>query len=108
VTAFEKEYNEVPDQFDGEAYHGMAVLVQGIEKAKSIEVEPLRKAMEGMLHEGIKGKVLMRECDHQGEQRGYIVEVQKSDKYPFPTPMIEKIYPADQITPPCNKMTYDT
>jgi branched-chain amino acid transport system substrate-binding protein len=108
VAAFQKDRGEVPDQFAGEAYHGLAVLAQGIEKAKSIEAEPLRKAMSGMVHEGIKGKVVMRECDHQGEQRGYIVKVEKSDKYPHPTLAIEKIYPADQITPPCNKMTYDT
>lgn len=108
VAAFQEEFGEVPDQFDGEAYHGMAVLVQGIEKAKSIEADPLREAMSGMTHEGIKGKVVMRECDHQGEQRGYIVEVQKSDKYPHPIPAIKKIYPAEKITPPCNKMTYDT
>lgn len=108
VAAFQKEVGEVPDQFDGEAYHGLSVLAQGIEKAKSIEAEPLRNAMAGMVHEGIKGKVTMRECDHQGEQAGFIVQVAKTDKYPHPTLNILKTYPADQITPPCNKMTYDT
>ena len=108
VAAFQKEVGEVPDQFDGEAYHGLAVLAQGIEKAKSIEAEPLRNAMAGMVHDGIKGKVVMRECDHQGEQAGFIVQVAKTDKYPHPTLNILKTYPADQITPPCNKMTYDT
>lgn len=108
VAAFQKEYKEVPDQFDGEAYHGLAVLAQGIEKAKSVEADPLREAMSGMVHEGIKGKVEMRECDHQGEQRGFIVRVEKSDQYPHPIPAIESIYPAEKITPPCNKMTYDT
>ena len=108
VAAFEKEYGEVPDQFDGEAYHGMAVLAQGIEKAKSVEADPLREAMSGMVHDGIKGEVELRECDHQGEQRGFIVKVEKSDKYPHPIPAIESIYPAEKITPPCNKMTYDT
>ncbi|MBM3489945.1 MAG: branched-chain amino acid ABC transporter substrate-binding protein [Alphaproteobacteria bacterium] len=107
VAAFQKEHGEVPDQFDGEAYHGLAVLAQGIEKAKSIEAEPLRKAMEGMVHDGIKGKVTMRACDHQGEQRGYVVQVAKTDKLPHPTLNILKTYGADQITPPCNKMTYD-
>lgn len=108
VANFTKAVGEVPDQFDGEAYHGLAVLAQGIEKAKSIETEPLRKAMEGMVHDGIKGKVTMRACDHQGEQAGFVVQVAKSDKYPHPTLNILKTYPADQITPPCNKMTYDT
>ena len=108
VEAFFKEHGEVPDQFDGEAYHGMAVLAQGIEKAKSIEAEPLRTAMAGMTHDGIKGKVVLRECDHQGEQRGYIVRVEKPTQYPHPDLAIQKIYPAEQITPPCNKMTYDT
>lgn len=108
VEAFYKEYGEVPDQFDGEAYHGMAALAQGIEKAKSIEADALREAMSGMTHDGVKGKVVLRECDHQGEQRGFIVRVEKPTKYPHPDLAIQKIYPADQITPPCNKMTYDT
>jgi hypothetical protein len=34
--------------------------------------------------------------------------VAKSDKYPHPTLNILKTFPAEQITPPCNKMTYDT
>ena len=108
VDAYFKEYGEVPDQFEGEAYHGMAVLAQGIEKAKSIETDAVREAMSGMTHDGIKGKVVMRECDHQGEQRGFIVRVEKPTQYPHPDIAIQKIYPADQITPPCNKMTYDT
>lgn len=108
VEAFYKEYGEVPDQFEGEAYHGMAVLAQGIEKAKSTEADAVREALTGMVHDGIKGKVVMRECDHQGEQAGFIVRVEKPTKYPHPDIAIQKIYPADQITPPCNKMTYDT
>ena len=107
VAAFHKEHGEVPDQFDGEAYHGLAVLTQGIEAAKSIEAEPLRKAMEGMVHDGIKGKVTMRACDHQGEQQGHIVQVAKTDKYPHPTLNILKSFAADKITPGCNKMTFD-
>ena len=107
VAAYRKAMGDVPDQFEGEAYHGLVALAAGIEKAKSIEPEPLRKALSGLTIDSIKGKVTLRECDHQGEQQGYIVKVAKVEGYPTPVPDIMKIYPASSITPPCNKMTYD-
>ena len=107
VAAYKAEMGDVPDQFEGEAYHGLKVLAQGIEKAKSTEPEPLRAALEGLEHDGIKGKVVMRKCDHQGEQQGFVVRVVKAEGYTHAIPNIINTYPADQITPPCNKMTYD-
>lgn len=109
VANYLKEYNDVPDQFEGEAYHGLVALTAGIEKAKSIEVDPLRAALEDMEIDSIKGKVKLRKCDHQGEQQGYVVKVTKKDGYASApvVPDILKIYAGAQVTPPCNKMTYD-
>src|SRR5262249_15320565 len=107
VAAYKKEMGDVPDQFEGEAYHGLVALAAGIEKAKSIEPEPLRKALSGLTIDSIKGKVTLRECDHQGEQQGFVVQVTKVEGYAMPVPNILKLIEAKAVTPPCNKMTYD-
>ena len=107
VAAYRKEMGDVPDQFEGEAYHGLVVLAAAIEKAKSTEADAVRSAMEGLEVDSIKGKVTMRKCDHQGEQQGFVVQVAKTEDFVHPVPAILKTYPADKITPPCNKMTYD-
>lgn len=107
VAAFRETHGEVPDQFDGEAYHGMVALAQGIEKANSIEADALRAAMEDMTVDSIKGPVTLRKCDHQGTTRGFVVRVERSPDFPHPVPAILKTYPAEDVTPPCNKMTYD-
>jgi len=107
VAGYLKEYNDVPDQFEGEAYHGLVALVAGIEKAKSIEADALRVALEDMEIDSIKGKVKLRKCDHQGEQQGFVVKVTNKAGFKHAVPDILATFAADQVTPPCNKMTYD-
>lgn len=107
VELWKKEYGVVPDTFEGEQWQAMKVLAAGIEKAKSAEAEPLRAAMEGLEIESIKGKVLMRECDHQGVQQGFVVKVVQKEGFPHPVPDVIATFPGKRTTPPYNKMTYD-
>jgi branched-chain amino acid transport system substrate-binding protein len=57
--------------------------------------------------DSIKGRVVMRACDHQGAQQGFIVKVVKREGMAHPMPEVIATYPADRGTPPCKKMTYD-
>lgn len=107
VASYVKDMGDVPDQFEGEAYHGLVALVAGIEKAKSIEPEPLRAALEDLEIDSIKGKVKLRKCDHQGVQQGYMVKVAAKPGYSHPVPDILQIFASEKVTPPCNKMTFD-
>lgn len=107
VAMFKKEFNEVPDTFDGEVWQGMACLKAALEKAKNSDPDSLRAAMEGLSFDSIKGKVDMRKCDHQGVQQGFMVKVAASKEFPHPVPEVIATYPGDKVTPPCNKMTYD-
>jgi hypothetical protein len=50
----------------------------------------------------------MRQCDHQGENPGFVVKVAASSKYPEPIPEIVKIYPRETITPDCLSTSYRT
>jgi branched-chain amino acid transport system substrate-binding protein len=106
VKRFEAEVKDVPDTFDGEQYQALQVLFRAIEKAKSTETAALIKAMEGLEVTSVKGKVVMRECDHQGAQQGFVVKAVKRPGVAYPVPEVIKTYPADVITPPCRKSSY--
>ena len=97
----------VPDQFEGEQWQCMRVFEAGIVKAGGIEADKLRPALEDLTIDDIKGKVHMRKCDHQGVQQGFIVKAVKKEGYSHPVPEVIATLPAEQVTPPCNKMTYD-
>jgi branched-chain amino acid transport system substrate-binding protein len=107
VEAFLNEYkNEIPDWTDGEIYQALQVLFKAIEKADSTEPKKLVAAMEDLEVTSVKGPVLMRKCDHQGENQGFVVKVVQSDKFAEPVPEIVKIYPREMVTPDCRSSSY--
>jgi len=108
VAAWKKEYNVVPDVFEGEQWQACQILAAGIEKAGGIDVDKLRPALETVEIDGIKGKVTMRACDHQAVQQGFIVQVVRREGFTDPVPNLIATFPADQITPACRQMTYDS
>ncbi len=108
VAAWQKEYGTLPDTFEGEQWQAGLVLEEGIRKAGSIEADKLRPALETIEIDSIKGKVKMRACDHQGKQQGFMVRVEKRDGFKHPIPAVLATFPADQITPGCRMMTYDS
>jgi hypothetical protein len=57
--------------------------------------------MEGLEVTGVKGRVVMRECDHQGAQVGLVVRAAKRRGFAYAVPEVIKTYPADAVTPPC-------
>jgi len=109
VEAFQAEYkNEIPDWTDGEIYQALQILFAAMEKADSDEPMKLVAAMEGLEVTSVKGPVLMRKCDHQGENQGFVVKVAKNDKYAEPIPEIIKVYPRETITPDCRSSSYSS
>jgi branched-chain amino acid transport system substrate-binding protein len=106
TEAFLAEYKEIPDWTDGEMYQALQILFAAIEKADSIEADKIMPAMENLEVTSVKGPVLMRQCDHQGENQGFVVKVGASDKYAEPIPQIVKIYPRQAITPDCLSTSY--
>lgn len=108
VEDWKKEHEGlVPDQFEGEQWQCMRVFEAGITKAGGIDADKLRPALEDLVIDDIKGKVHMRKCDHQGVQQGFVVKAVKKEGYSHPVPEVIATLPADKVTPPCNKMTYD-
>ena len=76
--------------------------------AGSIEADKLRPALETVAIDSIKGHVAMRACDHQAEQQGFMVKVVRKEGFKDPIPELVATFPADQITPACRQMTYDS
>lgn len=106
TEAFLAEYKEIPDWTDGEMYQALMILFAAMEKAGSPETDKVVKAMEDLEVTSVKGPVLMRKCDHQGENQGFVVKVAASSKYPEPVAEIVKIYSREQITPDCLSTGY--
>jgi branched-chain amino acid transport system substrate-binding protein len=107
VSAFTDMYPEdYPDWTDGEMYQALQILFAAMEKADSTETNKLIDAMSGIEVTSVKGTILMRECDHQGENPGFVVKVSEDAAYPIPVPKVIKIYPREEITPDCRSTTY--
>ena len=107
VELFKKEYNTVPDTFEGEQWQGCEVIRAGIEKAGSDDTDALRTALTDLTVSSVKGDVHMRECDHQGVQQGFMVKVVESKEFPHPVPEVIATFPGEKTTPPCRQMTYN-
>jgi len=108
VADWKKEYSVVPDVFEGEQWQACQMLAAGIEKAGSIDADKLRPALETVEIDSIKGKVAMRACDHQAVQQGFMVKVVRKEGFADPIPELIATFPADQVTPACRQMTYDS
>ncbi len=107
VEAFGNEYkNEIPDWTDGEIYQALMILFAAMEKADSTEPMKLVAAMEDLEVTSVKGAILMRKCDHQGENQGFVVKVAQTEKYAEPIPEVVKIYPREMVTPDCRSSSY--
>jgi len=101
VKRFHALHGIYPDMFDGETYEGLEWLGQVIEKAKSDNPEQIIEAWEDSTYDGLEGKFLMRKCDHQAVQPGFVVEAVKDPAYPHLIPKILATYPGDKVTPKC-------
>ena len=97
----------MPDTFEGEQWQCMKVFEAGITKAGGIEAAKLRPALEDIEIESVKGKVLIRKCDHQGVQQGFMVEVVKKDGLRHAGARGDRDLPGRAHDADCNTMTYD-
>ncbi len=102
VKRFYAMHHVYPDMFDGDMYEGLEWLTQVMQKAGTADdVDKIITAWEGSTYDGLSGKFVMRTCDHQAEQPGFVVEAVKDPKYPHLVPKVIGTYPADKITPKC-------
>ena len=79
---FKKKFND--DWYTLQTYTALAMLSEGMAKAKSVDPVKVATAMSGMKFKGFGGEVEMRKTDHQLQQPLYITEWRKLDaKNPY-------------------------
>ncbi len=105
TEAFKKKYNELPDQYAGEAYDGLAWWLAHIEKQKTFDKQKLIETFAtSVWDKSIKGAKTMRACDHQALQVGYWADIVPGQaggpKYQL---KITATYPPAELFPPCPK-----
>lgn len=106
VAAWQAEYGRLPQMFEGDQYQSCMVLQAGVEKAGTIEAAKLRSALEGLVVNSVKGRIVIRACDHQAEQPGFVVKVVKKEGMEHPMPQVIATYAPERVTPPCKQMVY--
>ncbi|WP_171020211.1 ABC transporter substrate-binding protein [Hydrogenophaga sp. 2FB] len=72
VAAYQAKYNDVPDQYAGEAFDGMAWFLDVIDATKSWDKAVWVKSLKTSARpNSVEGAKKMRSCDQQAEQSGY-------------------------------------
>lgn len=74
VEAFRKKHNRPPFDYAGYAYSGTRLLLEAIERAKTLDTDKVAAAMEGHTYDHYKGKQWIRKCDHQSFQDVYVLK----------------------------------
>jgi branched-chain amino acid transport system substrate-binding protein len=79
---YKKRFND--DWYTLQTYNGIAMLSEGMARAKSVDPVKVAAAMSGLKFAGFGGEVEMRKTDHQLQQAMYISEWRKADaKNPY-------------------------
>jgi branched-chain amino acid transport system substrate-binding protein len=74
VEAFQKKHQRPPFDYAGYAYSGTRLLLEAVERAKSLEADKVIAALEGHTYDHYKGKQWIRKCDHQSLQDVYVLK----------------------------------
>jgi branched-chain amino acid transport system substrate-binding protein len=75
---FKAKFND--DWYTLATYNGIAMLSEGMAKAKSTDPVKVAAALEGLSFKGIQGEVQMRKTDHQLQQPLFISSWEKATK----------------------------
>lgn len=89
-----------PDSWAVMAYETLYLYKAAAEKAKSIESEPVIKAMEGMKVDMLRGPYTIRELDHMGTVPCYQGVIAKVPEYPFKIWKDLSRIPGDEVIRP--------
>lgn len=78
VEAFRKMHGRPPIDYAGYAYSGVKELLEGFNRAGSLDPVALAQAIEGRIYDNYKGKQWWRPCDHQSQQDVFIIKSKKA------------------------------
>ncbi len=105
MMAFVEKYKKAnggnyPDSWAVMAYETLYLYKAAAEQAKSVESEPIIKALEGMKFDMLRGPYTIRPLDHMGTVPCYQGVIGKSPDYPFKIWKDLSRIPGDQVIRP--------
>lgn len=92
-----------PSTFSLTSYVGVRMLARAASEAGSTGADDLIGALEGMAFNGPKGKMKIRECDHQATNALWTAQMATSSEYDHPVPDPIKKHPAGTNDRPCSE-----
>ena len=84
VKNYRAVHNRYPSDWAVMSYDGVRALIQGIEKAGSIETDAVKDALKGLPIDTTRGRLHFREIDNQLNCSAYLGRVADDEQYPFP------------------------
>jgi branched-chain amino acid transport system substrate-binding protein len=75
AAAYEKKYGSKPYFIPAENYIAAQFLFNAVRKAKSVDVNQVKTAMNGLSFDTISGPFTMRAADHQAERNTFVGQV---------------------------------
>lgn len=98
VAGWKSKFDELPVDYYAQAYNGMEVLFDGVDKAGSVKPLDVAKALSGATLDTIYGSVKMRAADHQLLLPNFIARMEMvGGKL---RPVLEQEYPASIVPSP--------
>jgi branched-chain amino acid transport system substrate-binding protein len=84
VNAYRNRYGRFPSDWAVLGFDAVQVLRQGVEKARSVDAERVRRALKGMTVQTTRGRFYFRGIDNQLSCPVYFGRVADDPRYPFP------------------------
>lgn len=100
VEKYKKATAAYPDAWAVQNYDTVYLLKAAIEKAKTVDTDPVVKAIEGMKFDSLRGDFSIRALDHMGTVPCYQGTIAKDPKYPFKIWKDIVRVPGDQVIRP--------
>ncbi len=100
VEKYKKATAAYPDAWAVQNYDTVYLLKAAIEKAKTVDTDPVVKAIEGMKFDSLRGDFSIRALDHMGTVPCYQGTIAKDPKYPFKVWKDIVRVPGDQVIRP--------
>lgn len=98
VNDYRKRWNLYPSHNSECAYAAVYMIKQAVEKAKTLDIDPLISAMEGMqLENRPAGPCYIRKEDHQAVYSTPWGQVKQDPNYPMPILTNLKVFPTEKI-----------
>ena len=79
VKSFKARFNRLPTDVEGQAYHGIQVMFEGVKLARSVKPEEVTRALRGQMLDTVYGKVQLRAADNQLLLPNYVGRVRMVD-----------------------------